>query len=99
MTFCWEAGSCALFPRVRVFGVKANWHCCTRSDPPWSIPFLFVPAARVVKVTAMARETDPKKRVVITGMGICSVFGNDYNVYYDKLLEGTSGRATKEDRS
>ena len=38
----------------------------------------------------MARETDPKKRIVITGMGLCSVFGNDYNSFYDKLLEGTS---------
>ena len=26
----------------------------------------------------MARETDPKKRIGITGMGLCSVFGNDY---------------------
>jgi len=41
----------------------------------------------------MARETDPKKRIVITGMGLCSVFGNDYNAFYDKLLEGTSGVA------
>ena len=39
----------------------------------------------------MARETDPKKRVVITGMGLCSVFGNDYTSYYDKLLSGQSG--------
>jgi len=41
----------------------------------------------------MARETDPKKRVVITGMGLCSVFGNDYTAYYDKLLSGQSGVA------
>ena len=41
----------------------------------------------------MARETDPKKRIVITGMGLCSVFGNDYDVFYDKLLAGTSGVA------
>lgn len=43
--------------------------------------------------SAMARETGPKKRIVITGMGLCSVFGNDYNSFYDKLLEGTSGVA------
>mmetsp|Transcript_3708 Transcript_3708/g.8901 ORF Transcript_3708/g.8901 Transcript_3708/m.8901 type:complete len:473 (+) Transcript_3708:73-1491(+) len=49
--------------------------------------------ARVMVVTAMARETDPKKRIVITGMGVCSVFGNDYNTFYDKLLAGTSGVA------
>ena len=51
-------------------------------------------AARVsVVVRAMARETDPKKRIVVTGMGLCSVFGNDYDVFYDKLLAGTSGVA------
>ena len=51
-------------------------------------------AARVSTVVrAMARETDPKKRIVITGMGLCSVFGNDYDVFYDKLLAGTSGVA------
>ena len=44
-------------------------------------------------VIAMARETDPKKRIVVTGMGLCSVFGNDYNKFYDKLLAGTSGVA------
>jgi 3-oxoacyl-[acyl-carrier-protein] synthase II len=42
---------------------------------------------------ALARETDPRKRIVITGMGLCSVFGNDYNIFYDKLLAGTSGVA------
>ena len=36
-------------------------------------------------------STDPKKRVVVTGMGVCSVFGNDPEVYYDKLLAGVSG--------
>merc|ERR1712038_255442 len=39
---------------------------------------------------AVARETDPKKRVVITGMGVVSCFGNDPDVFYDKLLAGTS---------
>merc|ERR1711959_509769 len=43
--------------------------------------------------SAIARETDPKKRIVITGMGLCSVFGNDYTSFYGKLLEGTSGVA------
>nr|GEY74164.1 3-oxoacyl-[acyl-carrier-protein] synthase I, chloroplastic-like [Tanacetum cinerariifolium] len=42
-------------------------------------------------VSAPKRETDPKKRVVITGMGLVSVFGNDVNTFYDKLLEGQSG--------
>jgi 3-oxoacyl-[acyl-carrier-protein] synthase II len=42
-------------------------------------------------VSAPRRETDSKKRVVITGMGLVSVFGNDVNTFYDKLLDGTSG--------
>lgn len=41
--------------------------------------------------SAPKRETDPKKRVVITGMGLVSCFGNDIDVFYDKLLEGQSG--------
>ncbi|KAL2930742.1 3-oxoacyl-[acyl-carrier-protein] synthase I chloroplastic [Bienertia sinuspersici] len=40
---------------------------------------------------APKRETDPKKRVVITGMGLVSVFGNDPDVFYEKLLDGVSG--------
>ena len=60
--------------------------------PPVCLSACLPASARVVKVNAMARETDPKKRIVITGMGICSVFGNDYDVFYDKLLAGTSGR-------
>lgn len=42
-------------------------------------------------MSAPKRETDPKKRVVITGMGLVSVFGNDVDAYYDRLLEGESG--------
>ncbi|KAL0866081.1 hypothetical protein Bca101_045199 [Brassica carinata] len=42
-------------------------------------------------VSALKRETDPKKRVVITGMDLVSVFGNDVNAYYEKLLSGESG--------
>lgn len=41
--------------------------------------------------TIPTREKDPKKRVVITGMGLVSVFGNDVDTYYDRLLEGESG--------
>ncbi|GKB15863.1 3-oxoacyl-[acyl-carrier-protein] synthase 2 [Tanacetum coccineum] len=42
-------------------------------------------------VTAPRREKDPKKRVVITGMGLVSVFGNDVDKYYYKLLAGENG--------
>lgn len=42
-------------------------------------------------VSAPKREKDPKKRVVITGMGLVSVFGSDIDTFYNKLLEGESG--------
>ncbi|KAI7988169.1 hypothetical protein LOK49_LG13G00945 [Camellia lanceoleosa] len=42
-------------------------------------------------VSAPKRETDPKKRIVITGMGLVSVFGNDIDTFYNKLLDGESG--------
>ncbi|CAA3031645.1 3-oxoacyl-[acyl-carrier- ] synthase I, chloroplastic-like [Olea europaea subsp. europaea] len=42
-------------------------------------------------VSAPKREKDPKKRIVITGMGLVSVFGNDIDMFYNKLLEGVSG--------
>lgn len=32
-----------------------------------------------------------KKRIVVTGMGIVSCFGNDVDVFYDNLLAGNSG--------
>ncbi|GKU94209.1 hypothetical protein SLEP1_g7735 [Rubroshorea leprosula] len=48
-------------------------------------------SASSATVSAPNRETDPKKRVVITGMGLVSVFGNDVDVYYEKLLAGESG--------
>ncbi|KAL7150481.1 hypothetical protein ABFS83_05G114900 [Erythranthe nasuta] len=64
-------------------------------EPKGFIPF----SAKCRKIKAMApptvsapkRETDPKKRVVITGMGLVSVFGSDVDAYYNKLLDGVSG--------
>lgn len=47
--------------------------------------------ASATAAAAPRRETDPKKRVVITGMGLVSVFGNDVDAYYDRLLAGESG--------
>ncbi|KAK9048416.1 hypothetical protein SSX86_024409 [Deinandra increscens subsp. villosa] len=44
-----------------------------------------------ISATAPKREKDAKKRVVITGMGVVSVFGNDVDAYYEKLLAGESG--------
>ena len=54
----------------------------------------FVAAASVRPVSTPKRETDPKKRVVITGTGLVSVFGNDVDAYYDRLLSGESGITT-----
>ncbi len=31
-----------------------------------------------------------RKRIVVTGLGVASCFGNDVDVFYQKLLEGTS---------
>jgi len=50
-----------------------------------------VRAAAAATQAAPRRETDPRKRVVITGMGLVSVFGNDVDAYYDRLLAGESG--------
>ncbi|RLN34927.1 3-oxoacyl-[acyl-carrier-protein] synthase I, chloroplastic-like [Panicum miliaceum] len=52
------------------------------------------PQPRCVSVSmarAPRRESDPKKRVVITGMGVVSVFGNDVGAFYDRLLAAESG--------
>lgn len=52
------------------------------------------PAVRAAAAAAQAapqRETDPRKRVVITGMGLVSVFGSDVGAFYDRLLAGESG--------
>lgn len=51
----------------------------------------FVSATAAPRVSAPQRQKDPKKRVVITGMGLASVFGNDVEGYYEKLLAGESG--------
>lgn len=42
-------------------------------------------------VTRAVATQDPKKRVVITGMGVASVFGNDIDHFYNQLLDGVSG--------
>ncbi|GMI77744.1 3-ketoacyl-acyl carrier protein synthase I, KETOACYL-ACP SYNTHASE 1 [Hibiscus trionum] len=45
-------------------------------------------------VAAPRREKDPKKRVVITGMGLVSALGNDADAFYGNLLSGVSGVGT-----
>ncbi|KAI4311921.1 hypothetical protein MLD38_036785 [Melastoma candidum] len=49
------------------------------------------PAAATIRccmVAAPKREKDLKKRVVVTGTSLVSVFGNDVDAYYEKLLSG-----------
>ncbi|GLT47752.1 hypothetical protein SLA2020_214180 [Shorea laevis] len=41
-------------------------------------------------------ETNPKKRVVITKMGLMSLFGNDVDVYHD-CLWGKAGSTPSTD--
>ncbi|XAR52200.1 hypothetical protein NMG60_11020141 [Bertholletia excelsa] len=41
--------------------------------------------------SAPKREKDPKKRVVVTGMGLVSVLGKDVDMFYNRLLNGESG--------
>uniref|UniRef100_A0A7N0VIX4 3-oxoacyl-[acyl-carrier-protein] synthase I, chloroplastic n=1 Tax=Kalanchoe fedtschenkoi TaxID=63787 RepID=A0A7N0VIX4_KALFE len=60
----------------------------TLSPRPRKLP---ISAAASISASAPKRETDPKKRVVVTGMGLVSVFGNDVDTYYDRLLAGESG--------
>lgn len=56
-----------------------------------AVKFRKIRAVSTSNVSAPKRETDPKKRIVVTGMGLVSIFGNDIDVFYDKLLEGQSG--------
>lgn len=35
-------------------------------------------------VVRASAQRDPKKRVVITGIGCCTVFGNDPDTFYNK---------------
>ncbi|MFS7927121.1 putative beta-ketoacyl synthase, thiolase, beta-ketoacyl synthase, active [Helianthus anomalus] len=67
-------------------GFNPSWSGSTSGSKSRVIKAMAAPT-----VSAPKRETDPKKRVVITGMGLVSCFGNDVNTFYDKLLEGQSG--------
>ncbi|XP_031254499.1 3-oxoacyl-[acyl-carrier-protein] synthase I, chloroplastic-like [Pistacia vera] len=69
-----------------------------RKNTNFSLPTNVRPTTRKFSyITASAtksapkREKDSKKRVVITGMGLVSVFGNEVDTYYEKLLAGESG--------
>ncbi|XP_065877853.1 3-oxoacyl-[acyl-carrier-protein] synthase I, chloroplastic [Euphorbia lathyris] len=59
--------------------------------PPKKLSFITASSTVNPTTSSPKREKDPKKRVVITGMGLVSVFGNDVDTYYDNLLAGKSG--------
>uniref|UniRef100_A0A7N0SVD6 3-oxoacyl-[acyl-carrier-protein] synthase I, chloroplastic n=1 Tax=Kalanchoe fedtschenkoi TaxID=63787 RepID=A0A7N0SVD6_KALFE len=72
--------------QVGSFGVGSNVSVSASGSKCRKIKAMASPT-----VSAPKRETDPKKRVVITGMGLVSVFGTDTDTFYNKLLEGQSG--------
>ncbi len=47
----------------------------------WADSSTFLCAGVTVRASA---TRDPSKRVVITGIGCCSVFGNDPDQFYEK---------------
>ncbi|KAF3449910.1 hypothetical protein FNV43_RR05989 [Rhamnella rubrinervis] len=71
--------------------LRRRTHFPNVTSRPTSKKVSFICAASHPAVSAPKRQKDPKKRVVITGMGLVSVFGNDVDTYYDKLLSGESG--------
>jgi len=54
---------------------------------------LRAPAGRTLRMrcAAAASKKPTNERIAITGMGIVSVFGNDVDTFYDRLLSGESG--------
>ncbi|CAA3014511.1 3-oxoacyl-[acyl-carrier- ] synthase I, chloroplastic [Olea europaea subsp. europaea] len=84
-------GSCQLDPLRKPTSASPFFSSINNAKPPnqhtKKHPFT------ISASSAPQRETDPKKRVVITGMGLVSVFGNDVDAYYEKLLAGESGIA------
>lgn len=42
-------------------------------------------------IASSVNGRDPSQRIVITGLGVVSVFGNDPDTFYESLLEGQSG--------
>lgn len=70
---------------------KTSFSTTVKSPSRLSRRFRHVLLASHPSVAAPKREKDAKKRVVITGMGVVSVFGNDVDTYYDRLLAGESG--------
>ncbi|XP_057966801.1 3-oxoacyl-[acyl-carrier-protein] synthase I, chloroplastic-like [Malania oleifera] len=67
-------------------GIKPNGFLSTSAQK-----FRTIKAMASPTVSSPKREKDPKKRIVVTGMGLASVFGSEIDTFYNKLLEGESG--------
>ncbi|KAM7257057.1 hypothetical protein ACFE04_012798 [Oxalis oulophora] len=68
--------------------IDSTWTCVSAQKGKQTIR---VRAMLTPTKSAPKREKDPKKRIVITGMGLVSVFGNEVDTFYDRLLEGENG--------
>ncbi|KAL6313237.1 hypothetical protein AAG906_018703 [Vitis piasezkii] len=89
-----ESGSLAQYHGLRPVESKKMASAMVRPSGSISSPARKCRTIRAVAsptVSAPKREKDPKKRIVITGMGLVSVFGSDIDTFYDKLLQGVSG--------
>ncbi|KAM2227878.1 hypothetical protein ACFXTI_014642 [Malus domestica] len=94
-----EAGSINGASMAQFDGLRQveTMHMPVNGNKSNGLGFTSAPKCRIIKamasstVSAPKRETDPKKRTVITGMGLVSVFGSDIDTFYNKLLEGESG--------
>ncbi|KAM7269313.1 hypothetical protein ACFE04_024810 [Oxalis oulophora] len=102
ITYCNSGASNLLHYNRRLRHHHVDHTILAGSSPKGYLAFSAVDTKRAGKriIRAMAsptttstpkREKDPKKRIVITGMGLVSVFGNDIDTFYDKLLQGESG--------
>ncbi|KAM1080237.1 hypothetical protein ACFX13_015188 [Malus domestica] len=94
-----EAGSINGASMAQFDGLRQveTMHMPVNGNKSNGLGFTSAPKCRIIKamasstVSAPKRETDSKKRTVITGMGLVSVFGSDIDTFYNKLLEGESG--------
>lgn len=80
-----SGSSCFQFTALQAIGCKQS------KSRERASTFKRIKAMASPTLLAPKREKDPKKRIVITGMGLVSVFGSDIDTFYNNLLEGESG--------
>lgn len=53
---------------------------------------LSFPGRQGCRAAAGAEQaSEPRRRIVVTGLGVVSCYGMDVNHFYDQLLDGKSG--------